>query len=61
MRSKLPIDKKRIKYSITIDSYLLDIFENYLRKNDIDNKSKYIEKLIYADILNRGIVIERDF
>lgn len=46
-RKKIPLKNKKIKFSITINP---DLF------NKIDfleiNKSKYIENLIYLDLLN---------
>ena len=58
MRSKLPENKKKKKFSLTIDEELLNIFDKYI---DNKNKSKYIENLIRKDMEDRGEKIEREF
>jgi len=61
MRHKLPDDKKKKSFSLTIDEDLLDIFDKYLTNRNVKNKSKYIEKLIREDMENRGEEIKKDF
>lgn len=61
MRHKLPEEKKKKSFSLTIDEDLLDIFDNYLDNKNIKNKSKYIEKLIREDMEERGEDIKKDF
>lgn len=46
MRSKLNNEEKKVKVSVTINPELVKI----ITKNH-KNKSKYIEKLIYRDLL----------
>jgi hypothetical protein len=51
MRSKLNNEEKKVKISITINPDLVKIITNNYK-----NKSKYIEKLVYHNlILNKHI------
>lgn len=61
MRHKLPEDKKKKSFSLSLDEELLDIFENYLNTNKVKNKSKYIENLIRKDMTERGEDTKKDF
>jgi metal-responsive CopG/Arc/MetJ family transcriptional regulator len=61
MRKKIPDDKKKQKFAVTIDDKLLKIFESYLEENDISNRSKYIERLIERDMIERGHDIKKEF
>lgn len=61
MRHKLPEDKKKKSFSLTLDEELLEIFENYLDTNKVKNKSKYIENLIRRDMNERGEDTKKDF
>lgn len=61
MRHKLPEDKKKKSFSLSLDEELLDIFENYLDTNKVKNKSKYIENLIRRDMAERGEDTKKDF
>lgn len=61
MRHKLPDDKKKKSFSLTIDEELLDIFDKYLTNKNVKNKSKYIEKLIREDMEDRGEDTKKDF
>jgi len=61
MRHKLPEEKKKKSFSLTLDEELLDIFENYLDTNKVKNKSKYIETLIRRDMNERGEDTKKDF
>ena len=61
MRHKIPDDKKKSKTAITVDENLLDLFDEYLKENNIPNKYKYIENLIREDMKKRGKNVERDF
>jgi hypothetical protein len=55
MRSKLDNEEKKVKVSVTINPDLVKIItKNY------KNKSKYIEKLIYRDLLLNKL-INNDF
>ena len=61
MRHKLPEEKKKKSFSLTLDEELLDIFENYLETNKVKNKSKYIENHIRRDMNERGEDTKKDF
>jgi metal-responsive CopG/Arc/MetJ family transcriptional regulator len=61
MRKKLPDNKKRKSFSITIDEKLLDIFGEHVKDKSIKNKSRYIENLIRKDMESRGEDIKREF
>lgn len=61
MRHKLPEEKKKKSFSLTLDEELLQIFENYLDTNKVKNKSKYIESLIRKDMNERGEDTKKDF
>lgn len=51
MRSKLDNEEKKVKVSVTINPDLVKIIaKNY------KNKSKYIEKLIYRDLLLNKLI-----
>lgn len=53
MRSKLNNEEKKVKVSVTINPELVKIItKNY------KNKSKYIEKLIYRDLLLNKLINE---
>lgn len=54
MRNKIPDDKKRVNISVTINTELSKILDEYLIDNNIYNKSKYIEKLILEDFIKKG-------
>lgn len=49
MRTKLKLEDKKDKITLTIDKKLMELFENYLISIDINNKSKFIEFLIKND------------
>jgi metal-responsive CopG/Arc/MetJ family transcriptional regulator len=59
-RKKLLEEDKKSKLSITIDTDLDNILEDYLEKNNL-TRSKYIEKLVREDFEKKGIKIEREF
>lgn len=61
MRKKLPDDKKRKSFSVTIDENLLDVFDEHIKDRNIKNKSRYIESLIRKDMESRGEDIKREF
>lgn len=46
---------------VTIDNDILDILDEYLKDNNISNRSKYIEKLIRDDFEKKCKKIERKF
>lgn len=57
---KLSEDKKKPKFTITIDEKLDEILTEHLEENEI-NRSKYIENLIRKDFEERGLNIKPDF
>ena len=61
MRHKIPDDKKKKKFSISVDIELLDIFDEYLDNKKFKNKSKYIEYLIRKDMEEKGENIKKEF
>ena len=61
MRNKIPEEKKKDKFAISIDEKLSIIFDKYLKDNDLPNKSKYIENLIRNDMKERGEDVKREF
>ena len=61
MRHKLPEEKKKKKTGFTIDTELLEIFEEYLKEVKISNRSKYVENLIRIDLQKRGKTVEKIF
>ena len=58
---KKPEDKKKKKFAFSINKRLLSVLDEYLEKSDIPKRSRYIEKLIRADMGKRGLDISRDF
>lgn len=60
MRHKLPEDKKKSKFSITIDKVLDQILTDELDEKNV-SRSKYIEKLIREDIKSKGYDVKPDF
>jgi len=61
MRKKIPDDKKKEKFAVSIDEKLLDMLEKLLDEKEMSNKSKYIENLIRKDMEERGKNVKRDF
>lgn len=61
MRKKLTDDKKKKRFSLTIDEKLSEILDKHLEDIDMSNKSKYIESLIREDMEKRGENVEREF
>ena len=53
MRSRLNNEEKKVKVSVTINPDLVKIMTNNCK-----NKSKYIEKLIYRDLLLNKLINE---
>lgn len=60
-RHKLPEDKKKKEFSITIDDRIIELMDKYIEEKGIKNKSQYIEYLIREDMKNRGEDVEKDF
>jgi len=61
MRKKLPEEKHRKSFSITVDETLLELFDKYVKEKKIRNKSRYIENLIRKDMEKRGEDVKREF
>lgn len=61
MRHKILEDKKKDKTGVSIDENLLEIFNDYLKENNISNKSKYVENLIRKDMEEKGKNVDREF
>jgi len=61
MRHKIPDERKKDKFTITIDEKLSEIMNKFLEDKDISNKSKYIEDLIRKDMEQRGLNLKREF
>lgn len=60
-RNKLPEEDKKKEFSITMNEKLNNILEEYMIKNMMSNKSKYIENLIIEDMIKRGEDIKKEF
>ena len=61
MRHKIPEEKKKDKFTITIDEKLAEMMNKFLEDKDISNKSKYIEDLIRKDMEQKGLNTKREF
>ena len=59
--NKKPEDKKKKKLSFSINEKLLSKLNEYLEKEDLGKRSKYIEKLIRDDLGKRGKNIDKEF
>ena len=51
-RKKISDNKKKRKTVVTIDEKLINKFDDFLTKNNI-NRSNYIEKLVKEDMIKR--------
>ena len=60
-RHKLRDNDKKKKFSISLSDKLNGILEDYMSKNGMSNKSKYIENLVKKDLENRGEKFNIDF
>ena len=60
-RHKISDTNKKKDLTITVDIKLNEMLEQYLIDNNINNKSKYIEKLIKEDLKKRGENIVDEF
>jgi len=58
---KKPEEKKKKKFSVTINEKLINIFDEYLDEIEVCKRSKYIEKLIREDMKKRGKDVSIDF
>jgi metal-responsive CopG/Arc/MetJ family transcriptional regulator len=58
---KKPTDKKKSKISLTIDEKIVSKLDEYLKDEEIQNRSKYIEKLVREDMEKRGKDVSKEF
>ena len=61
MANKKSEEKKKVKISFSVNEKLLDKFDEFLEENEIQKRSKYIEKLIRDDMERRGRDVSKDF
>ena len=61
MANKKSEDKKKRKISFSVNEKLLNKFDEFLEKEEIFKRSKYIEKLIREDMERRGKDVSKDF
>ncbi len=61
MANKKSEEKKKVKISFSVNEKLLDKFDEFLKENEIQKRSKYIEKLIRDDMEKRGKDVSKDF
>jgi metal-responsive CopG/Arc/MetJ family transcriptional regulator len=54
-------EKKKRKISFSVNEKLLNKFDEFLEKEEISKRSKYIEKLIREDMEKRGKDVNKDF
>jgi hypothetical protein len=50
----LPEEQKKVKYNLSISRKVDKLLIKYFEKNNIYNKSKFIEELIEKEILKRN-------
>lgn len=60
-RNKMPDNEKRKDLTFSVSILLNEKLESFLTENGYTNKSKYIEKLIKDDLINRGEKFDDDF
>lgn len=61
MANKKSEEKKKVKISFSVNEKLLDKFDEFLEENEIQKRSKYIEKLIRDDMERRGRDVSKNF
>lgn len=61
MANKKSEEKKKKKISFSVNQKLLSKLDEYLEKEEISKRSKYIEKIIREDMEKRGKDVSRDF
>ena len=61
MANRKSEDKKKRKISFSVNEKLLDKLDEFLEKEEISKRSKYIEKLIREDMEKRGKDVSKDF
>jgi len=61
MANKKSEEKKKRKISFSVNENLLNKLDEFLEKEDIPKRSRYIEKLIREDMEKRGKDVSREF
>ena len=61
MVDKKSEDRKKKKISFCVNEKLLEKLDEFLEKEEIPKRSKYIEKLIREDMEKRGKDISKEF
>ncbi len=61
MANKKSEEKKKKKISFSVNEKLLSKLDEFLEKQEIPKRSKYIEKLIREDMEKRGKDVTKDF
>jgi len=61
MANKKSEEKKKKKISFSVNEKLLSKLDEFLEKEEIPKRSKYIEKLIREDMKKRGKDSDKDF
>lgn len=61
MANKKSEEKKKKKISFSVNEKLLSKLDEFLEKEEIPKRSKYIEKLIREDMKKRGKDVTKDF
>jgi metal-responsive CopG/Arc/MetJ family transcriptional regulator len=61
MSNNKPEEKRKSKLSVTINKKLVQKMDKFLSDEEINNRSKYIEKLIREDMEKRGKDVSMDF
>lgn len=61
MANKKSEEKKKKKISFSVNEKLLSKLDEFLEKEEIPKRSKYIEKLIREDMEKRGKDVTKDF
>jgi metal-responsive CopG/Arc/MetJ family transcriptional regulator len=61
MSNNKPEEKRKSKLSVTINKKLVKRMDKFLSDEEINNRSKYIEKLIREDMEKRGKDVSMDF
>ena len=54
-------ENKKKKISFSVNEKLLNKFDEFLEKEEISKRSKYIEKLIREDMERRGKDVSKNF
>lgn len=61
MANKKSEEKKKRKISFSVNENLLNKLDEFLEKEDIPKRSRYIERLIREDMEKRGKDVSREF